>query len=332
MATEALAAEIFEQSQLEDTFLSRIVKLDGFGGRTTGDLLGFNANGSFGGLLFGSIDEEVRAATGVDPHFSFDVALGDQDAVARGLACGGNAKVITQIVGEDVRTLLSAIANRKVVAAASHWESGKLLFVNEYGESLRRIDGLKLPSTVEASIIERMSQLLSKRTTTSAVESISGVDVAFEVYAPSSKGIVIGSSKLADAIVNQFRLIAADLRVVDTLDDSLEAVRNLSTNDAVIILSHDHTIGVPACDIALKIKGIYIGALGSRHTQQARRELLLALGYDAVNVDSIYGPIGLDLGSKTPAETALAIAAEFLAHRSGRNPSSLRTSEGPING
>lgn len=332
MATEALATEIFEQSKLEDTFLSRIVKLDGFGGRTTSDLLGFNANGSFGGLLFGSIDEEVRAATGVEPHFSFDVALGDQDAVERGLACGGNAKVITQIVSDDVRILLLAISQRKVVAAASLWESGKLLFVNEYGESLRRIDGIKLPSAIEESIVERLSRLLSKRATTSTVESISGVDVAFEVYAPSSKGVVIGSSKLADAIVNQFHLIATDLRVTDTLEESLEAVLNLSTNDAIIILSHDHTIGVPVCDIALKVKGIYIGTLGSRHTQQARHEQLLALGYSSSDVNSIYGPVGLNLGSKTPAETALAIAAEFLAHRSGRNPSSLRTSDGPING
>ncbi|MDA8278511.1 MAG: XdhC family protein [Actinomycetota bacterium] len=332
MATESLAAEILEQSHNEDTFLSRIVKLDGFGGRSTGDLLGFNANGSFGGLLFGSIDEEVRSATGVDPHFSLEVALGDQDAVAKGLACGGSAKVITQFVSDDVQVLLDAIANRRVVAAATHWESGKLIFVNEFGEPLRRAGGVKLSPSAEGAIVDRLSQLLSKRTTASTVESVDGVEIAFEVFAPRSRGVIIGSSKLADAIVAQFRLIGADLNVVDALEDTISAVRSLSTNDALIILSHDHAIGVPACDVALRIKGIYIGALGSRHTQQVRRDQLLALGFSPSEVDTIYGPVGLNLGSKTPAETAVAIAAEFLAHRSGRNPASLRTSDGPING
>ena len=332
METDALATEILEQSQLEDTFLSRIVKLDGFGGRTTGDLLAFNANGSFGGLLFGSIDEAVQAATGTDPNFSFEVSLGDRDAVAKGLACGGNAKVITQLIGEDVRVLLEAIANRRVVAAASLWSDGRLLFVNEFGEVLRKVGDITLSPSAEVAVIDRLSNLLSKRTNATVVENVDGFDIAFEVYAPRSKGVIIGSSKLAEAIVTQFKLIGADLTVVDTIEETLDSVRSLSTNDALIILSHDHEIGVPACDIALRIKGLYIGALGSRHTQHARRERLLEIGYSQSAVDTIYGPVGLNLGSKTPAETALAIAAEFLAHRSGRNPSSLRNSEGPING
>ncbi|MDA8197113.1 MAG: XdhC family protein [Actinomycetota bacterium] len=332
MSTESIAAEILEESQHHNTFLSRIVKLDGFGGRTTGDLLGFNERGSIGGLLFGSIDEEVRTVAGNDGHYSLKVDLGDRDAVAKGLACGGSAKVISQLVSDEVAAVLKAISSRKIVACASLWESGKLLFVKEFGEEFRVAGIVNLPQTTQSRIIDRLSQLLEKRATTTAIETVDDHDVVFEVYAPKSKGVVVGSSKLADAIVSQFQLIAVELKVVDALEETLESTRLLSTNDALIILSHDHSIGVPACEIALKVKGLYIGALGSRHTQQARREQLLASGFGSDDVDSIYGPIGLNLGSKTPAETAVAIAAEFLAHRSGRNPSSLRTSEGPING
>ena len=76
----------------------------------------------------------------------------------------------------------------------------------------------------------------------------------------------------------------------------------------------------------------YLGAMGSRGTQTNRRKRLQALGHDASSFDRIHGPVGLDLGSRTPAETAVAIAAEYLVVRSGRRPVSLTETAGPING
>ena len=77
----------------------------------------------------------------------------------------------------------------------------------------------------------------------------------------------------------------------------------------------------------------YAGALGSRHTQGARADHLgTSLGLADDVVAQVHGPVGLDLGSRTPPETALAIFAEIIAHRSGRAATSLRGSAGPING
>ena len=75
-----------------------------------------------------------------------------------------------------------------------------------------------------------------------------------------------------------------------------------------------------------------MGALGSRHTQQRRADKLSGLGFDDAAIERVHGPVGLDLGGRTPAETALAICAEILAVRAGRDLPSLRDRGGPING
>jgi xanthine dehydrogenase accessory factor len=74
----------------------------------------------------------------------------------------------------------------------------------------------------------------------------------------------------------------------------------------------------------------FLGALGSRRTQAARRERLLAAGVTEDELARVHGPVGLDLGARTPAETAVSVVAEVLATRSGRDPSALGRARGQI--
>jgi xanthine dehydrogenase accessory factor len=86
----------------------------------------------------------------------------------------------------------------------------------------------------------------------------------------------------------------------------------------ICLLTHDPKFDEPALDIALRSPAVYVGAIGSRKTQQVRRERLRAAGFTEAEVARLHGPIGLDLGGREPAEIALAILAEISAVRHKR--------------
>ena len=105
----------------------------------------------------------------------------------------------------------------------------------------------------------------------------------------------------------------------------------LGPRDAVCILTHDAKFDVPAVQGALATKAGYIGVMGSRTTHRKRLERLAEVGIDRPDqLDRLMSPIGLDLGARTPEETAVSICAEIIARRTGRMAPSLRDSDGPI--
>ena len=105
----------------------------------------------------------------------------------------------------------------------------------------------------------------------------------------------------------------------------------LSARDAVCILTHDPKFDVPAVQGALASTVGYIGVMGSRKTHAKRMERLAEVGVDQVEqLSRLMSPIGLDLGARTPEETAVSICAEIIARRTGRLAPSLRDGTGPI--
>jgi xanthine dehydrogenase accessory factor len=104
----------------------------------------------------------------------------------------------------------------------------------------------------------------------------------------------------------------------------------LGPRDAVCILTHDNKFDVPAVKAALATDVGYIGVMGSRTTHAKRMQRLLEAGVDPADLDRLHSPIGLDLGARTPEETAISICAEIIATRTGKSAPSLKDSEGPI--
>jgi xanthine dehydrogenase accessory factor len=104
----------------------------------------------------------------------------------------------------------------------------------------------------------------------------------------------------------------------------------LGPRDAVCILTHDNKFDVPAVKAALATDVGYIGVMGSRRTHDQRRERLIAAGVDEGQLARLMSPIGLDIGARTPEETAVSICAEIIASRTGRNVPSLKDTAGPI--
>ncbi|MEY3805889.1 MAG: hypothetical protein RIR69_701 [Actinomycetota bacterium] len=105
----------------------------------------------------------------------------------------------------------------------------------------------------------------------------------------------------------------------------------LGPRDAVCILTHDPKFDVPAIQGALATKVGYIGVMGSRKTHAKRLERLAEVGITSPeDLARLHSPIGLDLGGRTPEETAISIVGEIIAARTGRNAQSLRATDGAI--
>jgi len=125
------------------------------------------------------------------------------------------------------------------------------------------------------------------------------------------------------------RIASADEVLVEWPEEALASIE-LTERSAVVVLTHEERFDIPALVGALHSDAFYVGALGSRRTQEKRRERLLAEGVSEGELLRLAGPTGLDVGAETPAETAVSILAEILAVRAGRFGGRLRDASGRI--
>jgi xanthine dehydrogenase accessory factor len=178
------------------------------------------------------------------------------------------------------------------------------------------------------------------------------VSVFIEAFTPPPRMVVFGAVDFTKALVRVakvlgYRVTVCDARpvfattlrfpdaddvVVDWPDRFLarEGPR-LGSGDAVCVLTHDAKFDVPALVGALATQVGYIGAMGSRRTKQDRETRLREAGVSEGDLARIMAPIGLDIGARTPEQTAVAICAEIIAVQAGDDPAlSLRDGSGPI--
>lgn len=182
-----------------------------------------------------------------------------------------------------------------------------------------------------------------------AYERADGTRGSFEhVFAPKDRLILIGATSIAAELARlarqlDFRVVVVDPRPAYAAQDRIagasEIVRAwpdevlpeiLSDRTPVVVLSHDPKFDLPALRCALLSDAPYIGLLGSRRSQAARRAALAEQGFDDAALARIHGPAGLDLGGVTAAETALSILAEIVAARRGGEGGPLLARAGAI--
>lgn len=120
------------------------------------------------------------------------------------------------------------------------------------------------------------------------------------------------------AFANRERFPAADVVTVAWPRDAVQQMV-LDADTAVAVLSHDPKLDDDVLALSLRSAAGYVGALGSRRTQAERRERLAAMGLEEDQLARIHGPIGLDLGGRSPAEIALSILAQVVAVANGRS-------------
>jgi xanthine dehydrogenase accessory factor len=108
------------------------------------------------------------------------------------------------------------------------------------------------------------------------------------------------------------------------------ASTEVDSRTVIAVLTHDPKFDVPLLEVALRTDAAYIGAMGSRRTHEDRLARLREEGVDEDALARLASPIGLDIGARTPEETAVSIAAEIVAHRWGGTGQRLGATEGPI--
>ncbi|MCE2391243.1 MAG: XdhC family protein [Proteobacteria bacterium] len=177
------------------------------------------------------------------------------------------------------------------------------------------------------------------------------VAVFIEAFAPPPRMLIFGAVDFTAALVRVAKVLGYHVSVCDARrvfatrnrfpsadevlnewpDELLARVGpTLGPRDAVCVLTHDHKFDVPAVTGALATRVGYLGCMGSRRTHAKRVELLRSEGVTEADLGRVMAPIGLDIGSRTPEETAVAICAEIIALRTGRKAPSLRDGDGPI--
>jgi xanthine dehydrogenase accessory factor len=119
-------------------------------------------------------------------------------------------------------------------------------------------------------------------------------------------------------------------RVIVSWPDEFLAGAPVDERTALIILTHDVKFDIPLLQVALRTPAGYIGAMGSRRTHTNRIEALRGSGTSAAELARISAPIGLDIGARTPEETAIAIAAEIIALRERRRGGRLAENDLPV--
>lgn len=296
-----------------------------------------------GGCVEGATAEAVLASRESGQSRVIRYGISDDLAWSVGLACGGTIDVLVQPnVPDDV-------------LAAARGQSGEA--PHGFGETVVT----ELPPDTPAPATDRpqaaattsLDDLRDEALAAGRSRTVEMGDraVFIESFPARPRLVVVGATEIARSLVGLagslgYERVVIDARaafatperfpdverlMVDWPDEAFAAI-DVGPNDAVAILSHDPKFDEPAIVEAFRRGARYIGAVGSRKTQADRRRRLLEAGLTEVQLTQLHGPIGLDLGGREPAETALAILAEIVAERRGGTGAPMHARRTPADG
>lgn len=289
-----------------------------------------------GGCVENAVVEEIQAAIAGGRCKSLRYGVTHERAWEFGLSCGGT---ISLLVEPAIRPeLLEAARDPRGSVVATVVSEGPLFGVSmSYWEDGSRC-ATDLPAGLAETIAAGAADALARNTSRAETIPHQGgeVRVLYEVFARRATLLIFGGVHIATALVKLaqplgFRTVVADAReafvnrerfpdadelIVGWPDDVFERF-GIDAATCIVLLTHDPKFDEPAVERALRSPARYVGVIGSRKTQQLRRERLAKAGFTEAEIGRLKGPIGLDLGGREPADIALAILAEIVAARYG---------------
>ncbi|BCJ49952.1 xanthine dehydrogenase accessory factor [Actinoplanes sp. NBRC 14428] len=313
-----------------------------------------------GGCVEGAVYELCREVAGTGTARTARFGVSDDDAFEVGLTCGGTIELLIERVGPDsfpeLPALVAAVRDGRPVALASTFAAGAVrhLLIEPDGR-----EGSLGHDRIDDAVTDDGRGLLAAGRTgllhygPHGERRGEGLSVMVSAFAPPARMLVFGATDHAAATagIGSFlgfhvtvcdarpvfatarRFPAADEVVTDWPHRYLTAEAQAGRVDdrtVVCVLTHDPRFDVPVLEVALRLPVAYVGAMGSRRTHDDRLKRLREAGLTDGALARLASPIGLDLGARTPEETALSIAAEIIAVRWGGTGQRLTRTDGPI--
>jgi len=311
-----------------------------------------------GGCVEGAVfDLAARVRDGGQPVLQ-RYGVSDDDAFAVGLTCGGIIDVFVEPISRATFPDLDEIADdiragrpvavATVVAGLDRLGGHLVIRPDAVSSSL---GGARLDAAVRDDARGLLEQGLTALLHYGAngERRLDDLSVFVSSYAPRPRMIVFGAIDFAAAVARVgsflgYRVTVCDARATFAtarrFPDADEVVvewphRYLANTDVdgrtvLAVLTHDPKFDVPLLELALRLPVAYVGAMGSRRTNEDRLEKLRQRGLTSAELGRLHAPIGLDIGARTPEETAVSIAAELIGQRWGGSGRALRTVAGPI--
>ncbi|MFR9802244.1 XdhC family protein [Pseudonocardia sp. RS010] len=313
----------------------RVLDRHGFGAVESGQLLAGTTAGESAGLLYhGALDDSAvplaGAAAGLPQTRTTHVA--ESAALQAGLACAGGATLLGHPLPAALADALGAALEEARPAALVSTIDGEAALVLT-GPDLEEVHGSLeegIPGLDEEAALAAR-ELLRRGATATERRTVGDTEILLDLWVPVPSVLVVGAGAIGEALLAQAALLGWAARTVTELAEARAAVSAFTEADVLVLLDHAPRFDAMLIDGLRRGRG-FLGALGSRRTQAARRERLLRAGVTEEELAAVHGPVGLDLGARTPAETAVSVVAEVIAARSGRAAGALGASEGKIGG
>ena len=323
-----------------------------------------------GGCVEGAVYELGQAVVESGEPVLQRYGISDDDAFAVGLTCGGILDVFVEKVSRETFPELGEVAadieaGRPVALATiiEHPDPDKLgrRVVVRPDEPTNASPSPSLGSSrMDDAVHDDALGLLAAGTNATLTYGPDGerrgegMRVFVWAFAPKPRMLVFGAIDFAAAVARvgaflgyhvtvcdarpvfatKSRFPEADEVVVDWPHRFLQAEQDAGRIDVrtvIAVLTHDPKFDVPLLEVALRLPDVaYVGAMGSRRTHEDRLERLREVGLTEKEIDRLSSPIGLDLGARTPEETAISIAAEIVAVQWGGTGDRLGTRDGRI--
>jgi xanthine dehydrogenase accessory factor len=302
---------------------------------------------TIGGCVDARVIERAREVIASGTPELVRMSLGDEDARELGLTCGGEVEVLVQRVDTAEPGDAAAVA---YAAARSAYDAGRASVVVAHLDARRErvtIDESgAMTGTLGAPLLdERAREIAARRLaggSPSGVERLTHdaaeLSLFFERLAPPETLVIYGASQVALSLVVFARELGMRTVIVDGREQMASRERFPAADEIhvgmpseiaeqlvatrrtyVVLLAHDYKYELPVLRTVLRSSAGYIGMLGSKRRGASIRAMLEEEGFTAAELSRVRTPIGLAIGSKSAPEIALAIAAEIIALREGRD-------------
>ncbi|GIF26177.1 xanthine dehydrogenase accessory factor [Actinoplanes tereljensis] len=313
-----------------------------------GEVLGSVSGGCVEGAVYTAAEEVIKTKKAQQQTYG----VSDGDAFEVGLTCGGTIELLIQpdVALVELAEVLTAITEGRPVATASMADNQLVIWPD-------RTSGTLGDPGLDHAAEQQAAGMLAAGTTGMVHLGDHGeqrqedVEVFVQTYLTPPRMIVFGAIDFAGAVAKiggflGYHVTVCDARPVfatrkrfPTADDLIvqwphQYLESTAVDERTVlcILTHDPKFDVPLLEVALRTPARYIGVMGSRRTHADRLRRLREAGVSETQLARLSAPIGLDLGARTPEETAVAIAAEIISSAWGGSGLPLTGLDAPIHG